>query len=69
MPAEKPKTEGKKRVKCLGPVEPDHWFYTPNLDGSNRICPACREKQKSLNLSPQCGRADTLIMGTYEEYQ
>lgn len=56
MPARPAKTEGKKRVRCLGPLDPEHWFFTPNLDGSNRICGKCEAYRKSLRLSPQCER-------------
>lgn len=45
---------GRIRVRCLGPREPEHWFETPNTDGSNRICAKCRERIRNLNVSPQC---------------
>ncbi len=52
-----PKTAPAKiKVRCLGPKEEEHWFETPNTDGSNRICAKCRERIKSLNMSPQCER-------------
>lgn len=35
------------RVKCLGPLEPEHWFDSPDKIHI-RICPQCKDHNRSI---------------------
>jgi len=40
------------RVKCLGPIEPEHFFESEDVVRI-RICPSCRATNKSIHESSQ----------------
>lgn len=43
----------RKRVRCLGPQDKEHWFWSANPTGE-RICARCRKMQENYSAAHEC---------------